>query len=124
MIKFIAIKNWFPITKMARKTYYKNLDTIRFIAAFFVIIYHWFPQKIGDFPLAKIGVDIFFVLSGFLITEILLNEKVKQKNKSTILIAFYIKRSIRIFPIYFLFLLFFYYYNYPDLGKNWIYFFT
>ncbi|GAB3665934.1 hypothetical protein GCM10028791_41750 [Echinicola sediminis] len=54
--------------------YYKNLDFLRFVAVSLVIIQHWL---LHDFfiDIGKIGVTIFFVLSGFLITNILLKSK-------------------------------------------------
>lgn len=50
-----------------------------------------------------LGVNIFFVISGFLITYILLKEK--EQNKSISLKNFYIRRALRIFPAYYLLLL-------------------
>ncbi len=49
------------------------------------------------------GVNIFFVLSGFLITRILLNEK--QKTFRSYILSFYYKRTLRIFPLYYAYLL-------------------
>lgn len=52
--------------------YIKQLDSIRAIAVILVFIEHWIPkanlhQRI---PYGKLGVDVFFVLSGFLISRI------------------------------------------------------
>jgi peptidoglycan/LPS O-acetylase OafA/YrhL len=57
--------------------YMPQLDGIRVIAVTLVFCSHWLPQDslIHAFPLGRIGVDIFFVLSGFLITKILLKER-------------------------------------------------
>jgi peptidoglycan/LPS O-acetylase OafA/YrhL len=53
--------------------YVKELDSLRAIAVIFVIISHWIPQSniINKIPNGPIGVDIFFVLGGFLISKIL-----------------------------------------------------
>ncbi len=87
--------------------YIKALDSLRAIAVVFVIISHYltnsftYPKLIG-----RTGVVIFFVLSGFLITRILLEGRIKTEStggsKKTFLKNFYIRRSLRIFPIYYL----------------------
>lgn len=88
--------------------YIKQLDSIRAIAAFLVIIWHWIPQSsfINQFPNGAFGVNIFFVLSGFLITSILFSNRKEAEalshSKKTVLKNFYIRRALRIFPIYFL----------------------
>ena len=56
--------------------YRSDLDGIRAIAVLLVIICHGFPNIL---PGGFIGVDIFFVISGFLITSILLNDCEKNK---------------------------------------------
>jgi peptidoglycan/LPS O-acetylase OafA/YrhL len=67
--------------------YIKQLDSIRAIAVLLVIVSHWFPEKniLNILPNGNLGVDIFFVLSGFLITTILLNNKIKKDNAETTL---------------------------------------
>jgi peptidoglycan/LPS O-acetylase OafA/YrhL len=78
------------------RLYYPALDGLRGLAILAVIFRHNF-----DFLQATkygwIGVDLFFVLSGFLITDILLRTKA-QKNY---LINFFIRRILRIFPLYY-----------------------
>jgi len=61
--------------------YIRQLDSIRAIAVLLVIISHWLsPYSLINYtPNGAIGVDIFFVLSGFLITSILLENKNAQK---------------------------------------------
>ena len=93
------------------RIYFKNLNAIRFIAAFLVIIHHieQFKQMFGiphyfDNPIVeiigKLGVVMFFVLSGFLISYLLFKEK---EVTDTINIKyFYIRRLLKIWPLYFL----------------------
>lgn len=107
------------------KIYFEHLDVIRFLAAFMIIILHGYESWCSNFGEIKafknedlteftsfggyldqfiknfgFGVDIFFLLSGFLITYILLEEK---KRFNTIQIGkFMIRRSLRIWPLYFL----------------------
>ena len=87
-------------------TYYKSLDSIRAFAVFLVIFSHWLPFNfVKTFHFGYIGVDIFFVLSGFLITNNLLKEKKETSNDLRIkfvhLKNFIIRRSLRIFPVYY-----------------------
>src|ERR1700754_2151344 len=88
--------------------YIKELDSIRAIAVLLVIISHWIPPNIpiNILPNGPIGVNIFFVLSGFLITWILLENRKKteelENTRGTVLKNFYIRRILRIFPIYYL----------------------
>jgi peptidoglycan/LPS O-acetylase OafA/YrhL len=82
-----------------------QLNGIRTIAVSLVILFHWFPQDhwLNTFPNGTIGVTLFFVLSGYLITGILLNNK--SSDRSDFLFTyknFMIRRALRIFPIYYL----------------------
>lgn len=96
-------------------TYHKSLDSIRALAVIVVIIGHWFVPFEAAFqpdikfwisgliPQAGFGVHLFFVLSGFLITTILLNARQNSdKSKLQTIKAFIIRRVLRIFPIYYL----------------------
>jgi peptidoglycan/LPS O-acetylase OafA/YrhL len=82
-----------------------ELDGVRGVAILSVLLFHCFPE-ISMFKLGWAGVDVFFVLSGFLITGILLDSV----NKKNYYRNFIIKRILRIFPLYyfalFLFLFF------------------
>ncbi|MBE9199401.1 MULTISPECIES: acyltransferase [unclassified Nodularia (in: cyanobacteria)] len=78
--------------------YIPELDGLRAIAAFGVMFFH---LHIPGFSLGWSGVYLFFVLSGFLITTILIDSKDKPNYFS----RFYIRRSIRILPIYYITLL-------------------
>jgi peptidoglycan/LPS O-acetylase OafA/YrhL len=91
--------------------YIKQLDSIRAFAVILVIISHWFPYHyVKILRFGNVGVEIFFVLSGFLITRILLNSREKSetfgKSKIEILKNFIARRSLRIFPIYYILLVF------------------
>jgi peptidoglycan/LPS O-acetylase OafA/YrhL len=83
--------------------YIRQLDTIRAFAVFLVIIHHWFPKDtlLHIVPTGPLGVDIFFVLSGFLITAILLRQR-KDTGTASVVKSFYWRRALRIFPIYYL----------------------
>lgn len=92
--------------------YISALDGIRAIAIILVMLFHFhYTLEIG-----WVGVQLFFVLSGFLITSILLKEK--ENNLSFYLKRFYWRRSLRIFPLYYLYLLLiavcFLIFNYPS----------
>jgi peptidoglycan/LPS O-acetylase OafA/YrhL len=80
--------------------YIQGLDGIRALAAFLVISTHW-PNNSISLKFGWIGVNIFFVLSGFLITRILV--AAKHKSLKVYLGDFFYKRALRIFPIYYLF---------------------
>ncbi|MBE0391140.1 acyltransferase [Flavobacterium sp. PL002] len=92
--------------------YIPGLNGIRAIAVIFVILSHRFPADsiVNIFPIGSYGVDVFFVLSGFLISRTLFFQIIGDKEVGltnlTIIKKFFIKRSLRIFPIYYLLLLF------------------
>lgn len=75
------------------------LDGIRFVAVVVVIIGH---SGIYQYPIPPVqAVTCFFVLSGFLITWLLLREKRKSGNVS--LKKFYARRALRLFPAFYTF---------------------
>lgn len=82
------------------RIYFPNLNGLRFFAAFSVMIYHYFGKDIID---GRYGVTLFFVLSGFLITYLLLVEK--NQSKTISIKKFYVRRLLRIWPLYFLIVL-------------------
>jgi peptidoglycan/LPS O-acetylase OafA/YrhL len=93
--------------------YFQGLNALRFIAAYLVVLHHSERIKLKhdmfnlrEFTLFNNGflaVSFFFVLSGFLITYLLLKER-KQTHKISIK-SFYIRRILRIWPLYFLLVL-------------------
>jgi peptidoglycan/LPS O-acetylase OafA/YrhL len=85
--------------------YFKRLDGVRAVAILLVLFSHFFsPNITKHLYIGVFGVNLFFVLSGFLITRILLKEKHKQKNKIQLFKKFYVRRILRIFPIYYLYI--------------------
>lgn len=81
-----------PQSQKVHISYKPHIDGIRGIAVLFVVLYHFFPSLfIGGF----IGVDIFFVISGFLISMIILKSLEHQTFSFT---NFYARRIKRIFP--------------------------
>src|SRR5687767_3884044 len=95
--------------------YVRKIDAMRAFAVLMVVMSHWVPKTSKLIPFGEIGVDIFFVISGFLITRILLTEKVKaiqeDKGLSTVLKNFISRRALRIFPIYYLSLFIFWWFQ-------------
>jgi peptidoglycan/LPS O-acetylase OafA/YrhL len=97
----------------SKKIYFKNLDAIRFIAALMVFMQHglfnslqhleiknhFFNKIISMCFNGSTGVSIFFVLSGFLISYLLISEY-EFKGKID-LKKFYIRRLLRIWPLYY-----------------------
>ena len=102
------------INSKTSSVYFENLNAIRFIAASLVVFHHieqfkaifglpnfWNNEVV--FIIGKLGVILFFVLSGFLISYLLYKEK---ELTNTIGIKnFYVRRILRIWPLYFLIIL-------------------
>lgn len=106
------------------RIYFMHLDVVRFFAAYMIVIFHLFygwqanwgnPKFMTDaagemtwfgrllettIHNLSFGVDIFFLISGFLITYLLLREK-DQHGKVNIG-KFYFRRTLRIWPLYYL----------------------
>ncbi len=108
-------------TRTSARFYHPELDIVRFFAFLMVFVHHAIPHepafwtKFGIVePLARViggigsmgafGVDVFFALSAYLITELLLREK--QQCGEVDVRAFYVRRILRIWPLYFVFLAF------------------
>src|SRR6476660_5257777 len=101
------------------KVFFPNLDGLRFFAFFLVYLQHAFGDLLAEigqpgFWLGRlqtnvsgaggIGVSFFFVLSGFLITYLILREI--QLYGFLDVRAFYIRRSLRIWPLYYAVIIF------------------
>ena len=92
------------------KKFFENLDGIRAISII-AVIWHHAAEHSTQFKLHLLeqgnhGVTLFFVLSGFLITTLLLREKKRTNNVN--LKKFYVRRTLRIFPLYYFVILFLY----------------
>ncbi len=84
---------------------FKGLDGLRFLSIL-AVVWHHSPNRTGVLSAERfgfLGVDLFFVISGFLIVTLLLREK--EESGEISLRAFYMRRSLRIFPLYYGFLL-------------------
>jgi len=102
-----------------QRFYRPELDVLRFGAFFLVLVSHTLPSPDGPgFKLhilrairytGSLGVPIFFLLSAYLITELLLRER--EFTGTVHIRAFYLRRILRIWPIYFLVLLGTYFYG-------------
>ncbi len=79
------------------RSYYPALDGLRGVAILLVVFLHNFGFM-NYFFFGWLGVDLFFVLSGFLITDILL----KTVGKPNFFRNFYMRRVLRIFPLFYL----------------------
>ena len=101
------------------RPYYPSLDGVRGLAILLVVSFHNFGF-IKYFSLGWLGVDLFFVLSGYLITDILY----KTLGSKNYLKNFYIKRVLRIFPLYYttLFLTIFLFATFPSLQDNLLFY--
>lgn len=98
------------------RPFFENLDALRFLAAFSVFVFHYVRELKSFLPISpdnklynyiqiftdkgSLGVNFFFVLSGFLISYLIFHE---HENKGFFnLKNFLIRRTLRIWPLYFL----------------------
>lgn len=116
--------------RKSHEQYFPQLDSLRAIAVLLVIISHWFANEhfLNRYIANGIlGVTLFFVLSGFLITGILLKSKTKLETGGSLGRAFkvfYVRRSLRIFPVYYLLLVVLFFFNIASIRESfWWHFF-
>lgn len=137
--------NYLGMQEREKAIYFTGLNGIRAIAALSVLLGHvngalqnFGVQKYSlylwggkaeqlSYYLGSHGVTMFFVLSGFLITFLLLKEK--DKTKTINIKSFYIRRALRIWPLYFFYLgisllvIFFFSENLPSFSTIFLYIF-
>ncbi len=114
--------------RQKHENYYQFLDALRGIAIVLVIIHHvglHFPTLMNDAVAEQLvrigwsGVDIFFAISGYLITKILMDAHQQQDIK-----RFFIKRFFRIVPLYFFAIFIYYIFGYvlndPNISRLWL----
>jgi peptidoglycan/LPS O-acetylase OafA/YrhL len=80
-----------------KTTYFPSLDGLRALSVFLVMFNH-VHAHVPSWIYGALGVDVFFVLSGFLITTLMLREK--ERTGEVSLRGFYTRRFFRIIPVY------------------------
>ncbi|CAN5791759.1 acyltransferase [soil metagenome] len=119
-----------------------HLDALRFLAAFMVVAVHAFDAWTGWFGIPpkftnaeggwswigsqvnnfvhnlNFGVDIFFLISGFLITYLLIREKTEKKKVN--IPAFFLRRILRIWPLYFFVIAICFFWFVPWLSPDYV----
>ena len=94
-------------------SYVRELDGVRGLAILLVLFHHFLTFPEGPFSetlnfigrLGWTGVDLFFVLSGFLISRILIDSRNKPRHYFK---NFYFRRALRIFPVYYAYIFVYY----------------
>jgi peptidoglycan/LPS O-acetylase OafA/YrhL len=104
-----AIGSRAQVAPQAERFYLPELDSLRFFAFLAVFSAHcchlfkpvgWFVTIVSE--CGNFGVDLFFVLSAYLLTELLLRER--DSSGEVDVRAFYVRRGLRIWPLYFTYL--------------------
>jgi peptidoglycan/LPS O-acetylase OafA/YrhL len=109
-----------------------QIDGLRCFAVLGVLISHFIIYYLSNESLKTLpfgsGVNLFYVISGYLITTILLNKKQEIEDKTTTLKMeiknFFAKRVLRIFPLYYIVILFILVFNYDEVQSYFLYLVT
>ena len=101
--------------------HFRQIDGLRFVAIFFVFIEHFAIILAKHISAGYYGVDLFFVISGFLITGILLktHEPFWKSYKK-----FIARRTLRIFPLYYASVIILFLVHYSDVDRYFINYLT
>lgn len=105
-----------------------ELDGLRGLAFLAIAWSHWAPKSPFVLPFGT-AVQLFFVISGFLITGILLDyrracEAAQGPRKQSALCTFYARRFLRIFPLYYAVLIAAFLLNIPPIRETWLWHFS
>jgi peptidoglycan/LPS O-acetylase OafA/YrhL len=78
-----------------------QLDSLRAVAILAVLYTHYLPEKYWAFGVywGELGVRLFFVLSGFLITSVLLRDLENSRSLKSTYFAFVSRRALRLYPV-------------------------
>src|SRR5262245_27435776 len=93
-----------PATALARGSQFTEVDGLRGVAILAVLLHHFWPDGVSSELTQRFinagwaGVDLFFVVSGFLITGNLFDTR----GRPGYYRSFYVRRALRIFPLYYL----------------------
>lgn len=105
---------------------FELFDGLRAIAVLAVAYSHWLPEKYQfGFAFGRFGVQLFFVLSGFLITGLLLkavanNDSTNPARRWYIVRNFMARRMLRIFPVYYFTLIVCLVLGFPDVTADFV----
>ena len=94
-----------------KRQFFPEIEALRAIAVTMVMLAHFIPIEHKLYiPYLWYGVDLFFTISGFLITYILLGlvDESQKLNPGLLLKNFFIRRVLRLFPVYYAFIGFFF----------------
>ena len=116
-------------TRSQAAAYFPQLDALRAIAVFVVLLHHYLPWRwVQRLALGPMAVQLFFVISGFLITGILLRSRqliqTQQATLKQALAVFFARRSLRILPAYWLLLGLAYLANTPGVREQFFWHLT
>ncbi|MEQ9219054.1 MAG: acyltransferase [Cyclobacteriaceae bacterium] len=98
------------MTDKNQRQFFPEIETLRAIAVIMVMLAHFIPKTSAfHIPYMFYGVDLFFTISGFLITYILLGQiEANQHSSGGLIKNFFVRRVLRLFPVYYAFIGFFF----------------
>jgi peptidoglycan/LPS O-acetylase OafA/YrhL len=98
-----------------------QIDALRAIAIFWVLFDHYWLEA-GSGPMGRLGVEMFLLISGYLITHILLGSRAviqrQEASRGRALRTFYTRRALRIMPAYYMAILLTWLLHAPEFGGS------